>query len=290
MAPKPKGKARADTLPVAEIKRLKSALKYRQGDVEIQAINDAYDKGTTAEKREILNKYLADKTFSWKSQMSQATSLNHVTKDSRSREWLTKKQIAAAEGMTLEDPELQVILDGLPERSHENQKLAEMGVKQYKRQTQKELSDDEHHESTTFSQEVAGVQKGTKNVVAAAGDSAASKPQGVGGGLRVNWTNAVKAACKPMKTNLKEARGLLSKAYKFRADMGADDKPAMREGNRILQEALEAAEDLMNAAEYSEDGHRQLLQFSTDLSATVTAYQDLLFKVLPKAKPDAESK
>lgn len=289
MAPKAKGKARPDTLPVAEIKRLKSALKYRQGDVEIQAINDAYDKGTTAEKRDILNRYLADKTFSWKSQMSQATSLNHVSKESRSREWLTKKQIAAAEGMTLEDPELQVILSGLPERSHENPALAEMGVKQYKRQTQKEMSDDEHHESTTFTQEVAGVEKG-KKAMAAAGDSATSHPQAQGGRLRVNWTNAVKAACKPMKTNLKDARGLLSKAHKYRNDIAVEDKAAMREGNRVLQEALEAAEDLMNAAEYSEEGHQQILAYNTQMSATVSAYQELLFKVLPKAKPENESK
>ena len=88
MAPKAKGKARPDSLPVAEIKRLKSALKYRQGDPEIQAVNDAYDKGTTAEKRDILNRYLADKTFSWKSQMAQSTSLIHVTKESRTRQQL----------------------------------------------------------------------------------------------------------------------------------------------------------------------------------------------------------
>ena len=124
-----------------------------------QAINDAYNKGTTAEKRDILNRYLADKTFSWKSQ----------------------------------------------------------------------------------------------------------------------------------KTNLKDAHGFLSKAHKFRADIAAEDKAAMREGNRVLQEALEAAEDLMNAAEHSEDGHQQLLQWNTHLSATVKAYQELLFEVLLKAKPDQES-
>ena len=97
-------------MPTAEIKKLKSALKARQGQEGIDELSKAYSEGTTEKKREILNKYIEDRTLSFRFEVAQETEFSKTESSITTGRWMTLKQIAQREGMALDDPHLQLVI------------------------------------------------------------------------------------------------------------------------------------------------------------------------------------
>eukprot|EP00435_Cladocopium_sp_Y103_P038191 s421_g10.t1 len=227
-------------LPPADIKRLKSALKSRAGQAGVDELAEAYSSGTSEQKREILNKFIDDRTMSWRFELVQRTTLAREESSTVTGRWLTKKQIAMKEGMELTDPHLEIVLRNLVERDHENPLLAQEGVKQYRMETAKDATVKKQSESTEVVNAASGMDRLKK--VPAAGTKAIAAPAGLStstGGIQVNWTNAMKGMKKTVATSLKEACGLIASSQKNRSGIEvASDKIALREGQRILQEAV----------------------------------------------------
>ena len=122
----------ANPLPVAETKKLKHVLKARSGEAGIDELAQRYSAGSTEDKRAILNKYIADRTLSFRFEIAQETELARMEGSTTSGRWMTLKQIAQQEGMQLDDPHLPLVIKDLPERDHENPALAAENVKQYR--------------------------------------------------------------------------------------------------------------------------------------------------------------
>ena len=137
-------------LPTDEIKKLKSALKARAGQDGIDELSKAYSEGTTEKKREILNKYIADRTLTFRFEVSQKTEHSKTESSTTSGRWMTLKQIAQREGMALDDPHRPLVVKDLRMRDHENPALAAENVKQYRVEKQKDEVANAQKEATTF--------------------------------------------------------------------------------------------------------------------------------------------
>eukprot|EP00435_Cladocopium_sp_Y103_P055409 s2754_g18.t1 len=272
-----------EVLPAADIKRLKSALKNKAG----QAGVDELANGTSEEKREILNKFAEDRTLSWRFELAQKTSLSREESSAVKGRWLTRKQIAMKEGMELNDPHLDIVLKGLPERDHENPLLAQEGVKQFRLEISKDKIAKKQSESTEVTNAAAGMDRLKK--APASGSKALPAAAGVPtsyGGIQVNWTTAMKGMRTTAANSLKEACGLIASSQKHRSGIeNASDKVALREGQRILQEAVEAIEDIQAASQDTQEDHKRLLETSQQLTESIGCFRDLLHHVAPKSKP-----
>ena len=137
----------ANPLPVAEIKKLKAVFKARSGEAGIDELAQRYSAGSTEDKRAILNKYIADRTLSFRFEIAQETELARMEGSTTSGRWLTLKQIAQQEGMQLDDPHLPLVIKDLPERDHENPALAAEDVKQYRVEKFKDHVSNQHKEA-----------------------------------------------------------------------------------------------------------------------------------------------
>ena len=59
-------KPKEDSLPAGDVKKLMSALKYREQDPSVAELRRCYQEGSNAEKRDMIQKYLADKSLKWR--------------------------------------------------------------------------------------------------------------------------------------------------------------------------------------------------------------------------------
>lgn len=285
----PKKRDPADLLPANEIKRLKSALKSKKGNPGIDELAKKYAEGDKSTKRNILNRYIEDRSLSWRFEICQKTELLKVEKDSLTRQWRTKKQVAADEGMTLDDPDLPDILEGLEVRDHEIPALAAKGVKQYRVSHKSEIQEDTQTEGVVFTNTTSGFQKvkheqtqGAKTSLTAAGTP--SLPSGAGG-IQVNWINVTKAVMKNCRTALREAMALQTLAAKHRMSVASEDRNALRDGLKLLQEAIESCEDIMAATSPCEVDRDRLQLAINNMKATTACFKDLLYHVAPRSKP-----
>lgn len=139
MAPKKPAKRAArgseETLDVVAIKRLKSALRSRQGQPTYDELSKAYAEADHAKKAEILEKFAEDSKMSWASSfLSSSTSLEEDA-DHSQYQWLTKQQIAKEEALNVENPEddeqLGALLQDLKAKDHWSPSLAAKGVQVY---------------------------------------------------------------------------------------------------------------------------------------------------------------
>ena len=149
----------ANPLPVAEIKKLKHVLKARSGEAGIDELAQRYSAGSTEDKRAILNKYIADRTLSFRFEIAQETELARMEGSTTSGRWMTLKQIAQQEGMQLDDPHLPLVIKDLPERDHENPALAAENVKQYRVEKFKDHVSNQHKEATVFRNTAMGMER-----------------------------------------------------------------------------------------------------------------------------------
>eukprot|EP00435_Cladocopium_sp_Y103_P038204 s2333_g10.t1 len=139
MAPKKAAKRAAkgsdEALDVGAIKRLKSALRSRQGQPNIDALSKAYSEADHEKKAEILEKFAEDAKLSWASSfISSSTSLDEDA-DKEQGQWLTKQQVAKEEALNVEKPEdelqLTALLKDLKAKAHWLPSLAAQGVQLY---------------------------------------------------------------------------------------------------------------------------------------------------------------
>jgi hypothetical protein len=63
------------------------------------------------------------------------------------------------------------------------------------------------------------------------------------------------------------------------------DKGALKDGQKILQERIEASEAIMAATTDTEGAHERWKESLQALLQTTMAFKDLLYHVAPKAKP-----
>jgi hypothetical protein len=276
----------ANPLPVAEIKKLKQVLKARAGEAGIEELGKKYSEGTSEEKRAILNKFIADRTLSFRFEMSQDTELARLEASTTSCRWLTLKQIAQQEGMQLDDPHLPLVIQDLPERDHENPALAAENVKQYRVEKLTDHVSNQHKEATLFRNTAVGMERVKKHASSASSLGGTGGGKAVSAGLQINWTTAIKGIKKNMSAGLKDAMHAMSLSQKYRSSIETVcDKGALKDGQKILQESIEASEDIMAATTDTEGDHERLKESLQALLQTTMAFKDLLYHVAPKAKP-----
>jgi hypothetical protein len=271
---------------VAEIKKLKQVLKARAGEAGIEELGKKYSEGTSEEKRAILNKFIADRTLSFRFEMSQDTELARLEASTTSCRWLTLKQIAQQEGMQLDDPHLPLVIQDLPERDHENPALAAENVKQYRVEKLTDHVSNQHKEATLFRNTAVGMERVKKHASSASSLGGTGGGKAVSAGLQINWTTAIKGIKKNMSAGLKDAMHAMSLSQKYRSSIETVcDKGALKDGQKILQESIEASEDIMAATTDTEGDHERLKESLQALLQTTMAFKDLLYHVAPKAKP-----
>ena len=279
----------ANPLPVAEIKKLKHVLKARSGEAGIDELAQRYSAGSTEDKRAILNKYIADRTLSFRFEIAQETELARMEGSTTSGRWMTLKQIAQQEGMQLDDPHLPLVIKDLPERDHENPALAAENVKQYRVEKFKDHVSNQHKEATVFRNTAMGMERVRKpgsqpSSALSVGGKGGGKASGAG--LVINWNTANKGIKKNISAGLKDAMQAMSVSQKFRSSIEtSSDKVALKDGQKILQESIEATEDIVEATLDTEIDHLRLKESLQALLKTTMAFRDLLYHVAPKAKP-----
>lgn len=272
-------------LPVNEIKKLKAVLKARSGQAGIDELAAEYSQGSTEDKRLILNRFIADRTLSFRHEISQDTRLSRTESSSTVGRWLTLKQIAQREGMKLDDPHLKILVKDLKVRDHENPALAAEDVKQYRMEKQKDEVANAQEEATTFRNTVAGMER-VKKAASASTAAGAAPSKNAAGGVQVNWTTALKGVKKNITGGLKEAMNVMSSSQKHRSTIeSSSDKTTLKDAQKILQDCIEATEDIVAASADTELDHERLKDCLQALLRTTMAFKDVLYHVAPKAKP-----
>lgn len=270
-------------LPTAEIKKLKSALKARQGQEGIDELSKAYSEGTTEKKREILNKYIEDRTLSFRFEVAQETEFSKTESSTTTGRWMTLKQIAQREGMALDDPHLQWVIKNLPVRDHENPELAAEDVKQYRVEKMKDEVANSHKEATTLRSTAVGMERVKKTAATTSAPTAAVTN---GPEVKINWVAAMRGIRKNISTALKEAMQLMSLSQQHRSSIDAtSDKNTLKNAQGILQECIEATEDMVAAAVDNETDHTRMTECLGALQRTNGCFKDVLYHVAPRAKP-----
>ena len=270
-------------LPTDEIKKLKSALKARAGQDGIDELSKACSEGTTEKKREILNKYIADRTLTFRFEVSQETEHSKTESSTTSGRWMTLKQIAQREGMALDDPHLPLVVKDLRVRDHENPALAAENVKQYRVEKQKDEVANAQKEATTLRGTAVGMERVKKTTASSSGKQALQ----LGGAVvKVNWISAMKGVKKNIATALKEAMHLMNLSQKHRSTIDdVSEKTTLKNAQKILQDCIEATEDLVQAAVDNETDHTRMTECLAALQRTNACFKDVLYHVAPRAKP-----
>ena len=141
-----------DSLPRDDVKKLMSALKYRENDPGVADLCRCYHEGSNNEKHEMLQKYLQDKSLKWSFDVRDKTEFKKTDTDRSMYEWMTEAAIAAKEGLDRQQEEdkkvLAVILKQYEQRPHENAELAAMNMKQYKVLKEQKILDNATHQTT----------------------------------------------------------------------------------------------------------------------------------------------
>ena len=82
----------------------------------------------------------------------------------------------------------------------------------------------------------------------------------------------------------------MSLSQKHRSSIDAtSDKNALKNAQNILQDCIEATEDLIAAAADNETDHTRMTECLAGLQRTNACFKDVLYYVAPRAKP-AEKK
>ena len=293
MAPKRTAKALADSLPAAEIKRLKAALKYRQGEEGVSDLAKAYEEGSREQKREILERYCEDKSLKWRFDLTRST-INASSSTSRlTTQWLTSSAIAQAEGLDIGKEEdkkmLEILLEDYESRDHTNAKLAAMGVKQYKQKVETELTDESESKLVQFQGQVTGQDKGEKKAPKKSGDPQSDATAG-SAPISVSWKVAVTKVKKECATLVRRANQVLSNTHRLKHEVTDGNKTTLREGMRLCQAAVDALEDHMPKVEENETSHGTLKTMQKQMTETLDTFIELLQTALPKAVPKGKGK
>ena len=293
MAPKnaPGRKRKEDTLPAGDVKKLMSALRYREQDPSVADLRRCYQEGTNAEKREMIQKYLEDKSLKWRFEVIDKTEFKKTDTDRSKYEWKTAAAIAAKEGLDKQQEDdkkvLDVILRQYESRPHENAELAAMDVKQYKVLKEQKILDHATHQTTSCERAVTG-----KFAEKPSGSS--SLPSGLKrtantAEIVVNWGPAFKKLKSVCSKNLKKVEKLTSQANKHRSSADEEKRGQLREGTRMLQQAADALEDSMaeltvteSDSKKSEEDHEKLKTINQQMAESLEAFQKLLFDCVPK--------
>ncbi|CAJ1384754.1 unnamed protein product [Effrenium voratum] len=138
-APLAKRRARNEqAMDAAVLKKIRAAIQYRksQGDTDVAKLDSHWKSANPDEKRECLAKFLKDPKLRWSGEVTKQSVVSEKETDLSTKEWLTKKQIANEQSLSLEKPEEKELVDALlktlEERDHENSEWARRGIKQYK--------------------------------------------------------------------------------------------------------------------------------------------------------------
>ena len=302
MAPKnaPGRKRKEDTLPAGDVKKLMSALRYREQDPSVADLRRCYQEGTNAEKREMIQKYLEDKSLKWRFEVIDKTEFKKTDTDRSKYEWKTAAAIAAKEGLDKQQEDdkkvLDVILRQYESRPHENAELAAMDVKQYKVLKEQKILDHATHQTTSCERAVTGKFAEKPN-------GSSSLPSGLKrtantAEIVVNWGPAFKKLKSVCSKNLKKVEKLTSQANKHRSSADEEKRGQLREGTRMLQQAADALEDSVaeltvteSDSKKSEEDHEKLKTINQQMAESLEAFQKLLFDCVPKlanAEKDAE--
>ncbi|CAJ1343789.1 unnamed protein product, partial [Effrenium voratum] len=138
-APLAKRRARNEqAMDAAVLKKFRAAIQYRksQGDTDVAKLDSHWKSANPDEKRACLAKFLKDPKLRWSGEVTKQSVVSEKETDLSTKEWLTKKQIANEQSLSLEKPEEKELVDALlktlEERDHENSEWARRGIKQYK--------------------------------------------------------------------------------------------------------------------------------------------------------------
>ena len=290
-------KPKEDSLPAGDVKKLMSALKYREQDPSVAELRRCYQEGSNAEKRDMIQKYLADKSLKWRFEVIDKTEFKKTDTDRSKYEWKTAAAIAAKEGLDKQQEEdkkmLEVILKQFESRPHENEELAAMNVKQYKVLKEQKILDNATHQTTSCERSVTG--RFAERPSGSSSKSSAPKRSIDTTKIAVNWGPAFKKLKSVCSKNLKQAEKLTSQANKHRSSAEEEKRGQLREGTRMLQQAADALEDSMadldatqDDLKKSEENHEKLRAINKQMADSVEAFQKLLWDCVPKLAKGAE--
>ena len=280
-----------DSLPRDDVKKLMSALKYRENDPGVADLRRCYQQGSNSEKREMLQKYLQDKSLKWRFDVIDKTEFKKTDTDRSMYEWMTEAAIAAKEGLDRQQEEdkkvLAVILKQYEQRPHENAELAAMNMKQYKVLQEQKILDNATHQTTSCSRSVTG-----KFVERPSGSKQNPQKRNLPDtAIVVDWTVPFKKLKTACTKNLKQVEKLTNLAQKNRGAAEEAKRSELREGTRILQTAADALEDSMAALDVTQDDskkceedHQKLKTLNTQMDGSVAAFEQLLYECIPKLK------
>ena len=303
MAPKSKAKAAAkDTLPTDIVKKLCATLKYHEEEPGMKELQAAYKHGDHAKKRDILQRYLQDRSLKWRFDVVETQKMLHTEGSEVQHQWKTAAAIAASEGLNpdveTDQQKLKILLADMQERDHPNAKLQAMGVKQYKEKTELEKGFDGQESSTAFVGTVTGklVPKSAQDASsssAAATKAPKRKAQEVL--VEVNWGQAMKREKAAGRKAVSAANKICKLAQKNRGACPLEKRDELTTAMRMVEDAEWAMKDSMKNLEDTEEGCVRLKEMVVKMNNTVEIFETLLYDLVPDCKPnekamDAEEK
>ena len=293
MAPKAKAKSvPKDTLPTDVVKKLCSTLKYHQDEPGMNELRDAYKSGDHAKKKEILQKFLQDKSLKWRFDVIEAQTLVHREATESQEQWKTAAAIAASEGLRPEveedEKKLKILLEEMEERDHPNVKLQALGVKQYREKIELKKTSDAQENSTSFIGTVTGklVPKSEEPSSSAGGRAKASKRNATEAVVDVNWANVMKQQRTCGRKSVAAAAKICKLAHKHRPDCPPEHREELTQAMRMVQDAEWAMRDAMKNLEDSEVDCQKLKDMVTKMDGSVEIFETLLHEVVPESKPE----
>ena len=278
MAPKRNSKRSAGetmdtTLDLTAVKKLKSALAYRSGDPVIDEVARQYAQGTREKKQEIIDQFAADSKMKWASSFVSLTSHTDGFSSKDKFPWLTKLQIAKAEGWDVNEPEqdrlLEMLLTDLESKKHWSPRLAAEGILLY-----------EYRKSSTATESNQTVKRETMDTLipdkskAAPKRAAAKSASQPGVTIAVSW----QAACQKQRSLITT---LCSRADTYFLQLRDDmRKGALKEESEgeikaaitNMEAGMQDAEELLKKTD-TEETHKEMVEGVKLLSEILMAGQ-----------------
>lgn len=290
----PKNTKPSVALPVAEIKRLKSALSYRSSQPGVSDLAEEYKSASHEGKRKILELFSEQPNLKWAVEYCKSNEHSKVGRDVASSEWITKKALAKREGLDLDREEdmeeLQLLLDSMTSRPHEVPALAAKGVLQYQQTTQTSVSEEKHEEKVKVTQSIAGIDKQAKESSAQRRRTQNAIAKGEVGAIDVNWTVALRKLNKECASVIGHTNRLLANARRFQNELSPDQKKYLRDAMKLLEAGSDGLEDCAKVAEPCETDHTRLQELLTNMRTSTSTFTEMLREKLPKALPKTKSK
>lgn len=297
MAPKAKAKsAPKDTLPTELVKKLCSTLRYHQEEPGMKDLHEAYKSGDHAKKREILQKFLQDKSLKWRFDVIESHTLLHKESSETQQQWKTAAATAASEGLKPEveadQQKLNILLEDMEVRDHPNAKLSAMGVKQYKEKIELMKTSDGQESSTAFVGTVTG--KLVPKSGEAPGSSSdtrkkAAKRSAAEAVVDVNWATVMKQQKTGGRKSVAAAARICRVAHKHRQACLSERRDELTQAMRMVQDAEWAMRDAMKNLEDSEEDCQKLQDMVTNMNGSVAIFETLLYELVPDCTPEVQS-